>query len=371
MQNALGLARQGLGRVAPNPSVGCVIVSGSGDILASARTQDGGRPHAEAAAFDILHARFGARVDEVLQGASLYVTLEPCAHYGQTPPCAQLIADSNVARVVIAAQDPDPRVSGKGIEILKAAGKVVEYGLLADEALEINKGFFLRFDQDLPRPLVSLKIAATMDGKIATVTGDSQWITSPEARAYGHLLRLQHDGIVIGKNTLLSDNPRLNCRFGGVELDDEYAHPVPIIMNRGGQVAQALQMHRFVRKPILVTDEKPDVMPAQSMMFDHLPCGTDILGMLKALAQEHGMTRIIVEGGAQVIGAFLKSGLWDRLYFFQAPSFIGGDGLDGVSSLEIKLLKDKVDFRNKEKIMLGDNMLHVFEKKLGILGEKG
>jgi diaminohydroxyphosphoribosylaminopyrimidine deaminase / 5-amino-6-(5-phosphoribosylamino)uracil reductase len=207
MRAALALARRSLGRTWPNPSVGCVIVR-DGCVIARGRTQKGGRPHAEADA--LAHAR------ESLKGATVYVTLEPCSHHGRTPPCADALVTAGIARVVSALEDPDPRVKGQGHARLKAAGITVEVGEGAAQAAEINAGFLLRVREG--RPLFHLKLAGSLDGRIATASGESKWITGEAARADGQRLRATHDAILIGAATAAADDPELTCRLPGLAL---------------------------------------------------------------------------------------------------------------------------------------------------------
>ena len=204
MRAALALARRGVGNTWPNPSVGCVIVK-DGRVVGRAVTAPGGRPHAEPAALD----RAGAQA----RGATAYVTLEPCCHWGRTPPCTDALIAAGIARVVIAARDPDPRVNSHGIAKLRDAGIVVEEGLLADEAREIVAGFHMRMKAG--RPLVTLKLASTLDGRIATRAGESQWITGAPARRAAHALRGRHDAVLVGVGTVVADDPDLTCRLAG------------------------------------------------------------------------------------------------------------------------------------------------------------
>ena len=197
MHAALALAERGLGRVAPNPAVGCVLVR-DGAILARGWTQAGGRPHAEAEAL--------ACAGDAARGATAYVSLEPCAHHGVTPPCADALIGAGVARVVIAAGDPDPRTNGAGLARLRQAGIAVTTTVLARQAQALNAGFILKVRQN--RPLVSAKLAVSLDGRVATPTGESQWVTGEAARRHGHLERARHDAIMIGAGTLRADNPK-------------------------------------------------------------------------------------------------------------------------------------------------------------------
>ena len=195
MRAALALARRGLGNTWPNPAVGCVIVN-EGRVVGRGWTQRGGRPHAETEAL--------ARAGSAATGATAYVTLEPCSHHGKTPPCAEALIGARIARVVAAVEDPDPRVSGAGIARLRDAGVEVETGLCAEEAAELNAGFFCRVTHG--RPLVTLKLATSLDGRIATANGESRWITGPAARERAHLLRATHDAVLVGTGTAFADD---------------------------------------------------------------------------------------------------------------------------------------------------------------------
>ena len=204
MRSALALARRGLGNTWPNPSVGCVVVK-DGRVVGRAVTAPGGRPHAEPAALDMAGA--------AARGATVYVTLEPCCHWGRTPPCTDALIDAGVARVVIATRDPDPRVDGAGIARLRAAGIAVDEGVLQAEADEVAAGFRARVRHG--RPLVTLKLASTLDGRIATRSGESRWITGEAARRAAHALRGRHDAVMVGVGTVLADDPELTCRLPG------------------------------------------------------------------------------------------------------------------------------------------------------------
>ncbi|MEP5152674.1 bifunctional diaminohydroxyphosphoribosylaminopyrimidine deaminase/5-amino-6-(5-phosphoribosylamino)uracil reductase RibD, partial [Planktotalea sp.] len=217
MKMALSLARRGLGRVWPNPAVGCVIVK-DGRIVGRGRTQDGGRPHAERVAL--------AQAGAAAKGATAYVTLEPCSHHGKTSPCSHALIDAGIARVVAAMEDSDPRVSGLGFQQLRDAGIEVDTGLCAEEAARDNAGFFLK--TEMGRPLVTLKLALTLDGRIATRTGDSQWITGPQARREVHALRARHDAVLVGAGTARADDPSLTVRDMGIARQ-----PLRIVAARG------------------------------------------------------------------------------------------------------------------------------------------
>ncbi len=218
MNAALALARRGLGRTWPNPAVGCVIVK-DGRVVGRGWTQPGGRPHAETEALD--------RAGTLADGATLYTSLEPCSHHGKTPPCADAVINAGIARVVMAIEDSDPRVKGTGLARLRAAGVTVDIGIGAAEATEINAGFLMRLATG--RPLVTLKLATTLDGKIAMASGESRWITGEPARRRAHLLRASHDAVMIGIGTAIADDPELTCRLPG--MADR--HPVRIVVDPG------------------------------------------------------------------------------------------------------------------------------------------
>src|ERR1700720_3115378 len=236
MRTALALARRGLGTVWPNPAVGCVIV-GNARVVGRGWTQPGGRPHGETEAL--------RRAGEAAGGASAYVSLEPCCHWGRTPPCTDALIAAGVRRVVVALEDPDPRVAGEGLRRLRAAGLDVEAGLCATEAAEINAGFLsrLRFG----RPLVTLKLATSLDGRIATASGESRWITGAPARERAHLLRATHDAILVGTDTVIADNPELTCRLPGLAGHS----PVRVALDR--QLRIPLDAHLVAEAPAVPT----------------------------------------------------------------------------------------------------------------------
>lgn len=351
MGAALSLARRGLGRVWPNPSVGCVILDKSGTVVGRGFTQPGGRPHAETEA--LRQAGAAAR------GGTAYVTLEPCAHHGKTPPCAEALIAAGIARCVIALQDPDPRVAGGGIAKLQQAGCKVELGLLKDAAHEVTAGFLSRVEQG--RPLVTLKLATTLDGRIATRAGHSQWITGPEARQYGHLLRATHDAILVGSGTALADNPSLTCRLPG--LADR--SPVRVVLDRRLRLQPDSVLVRTAHEvPVwLVTGNQhaEDKLSAyRGLGVEVLPlAGTDPREILAALGQR-GLTRLLVEGGSQVAAAFLQAGLVDRLAWMRASGILGGDGLPAIAGLAIDQLADMQRFQLSSARRLGGDYLETY-----------
>lgn len=358
MRTALALARRGLGRTAPNPAVGCVLVAGD-TVLARGWTQPGGRPHAEAEAL----AKAGARA----RGATAYVTLEPCSHFGKTPPCAGALIAAGVARVVVACGDPDPRVSGRGLEMLRQAGIVVDEGLLRAEAEALNEGFFLRIR--LGRPMVTLKLATSLDGRLAAYTGHSQWITGPAARAMGHLLRAEHDAILIGVNTAIADDPALTCRLPGladrsplrVVMDGRLRLPLTSVLVRTAQTV-----------PTLLFCLQAGLDEARAEAFrtcgvQVVPVAADTAGQPDAVAVmaalgERGITRVLVEGGARIAAALIQADLVDRIAWFRAPMIIGGDGLPAMAALGLARVDVAPRFSRLDILPLDTDMLETLRR---------
>jgi diaminohydroxyphosphoribosylaminopyrimidine deaminase/5-amino-6-(5-phosphoribosylamino)uracil reductase len=354
MAAALSLARRGLGRVWPNPAVGCVIVK-DGIVVGRGWTQPGGRPHAESEAL--------AMAREAARGATAYVTLEPCAHHGQTPPCAQALASAGLARVVVATGDPDPRVDGGGIEALRAAGIAVETGLLEVEAQAVNAGFLSRIERG--RPFVQLKVASTLDGRIATHSGASHWITSQAARAWGHRLRATADAVMIGSGTALADDPVLTCRLPGMEDRS----PVRVVMDRRlrlpltAKLVQTAAVHRT----ILITGDRA----AAERLSAFEMAGIEVLALpdgeagvapdtaLEALAGL-GLTRVLVEGGSHLAAALVRADLVDEIRWFRAPSLIGGDGLAALTAFGIDTPDAARRYTRVAAAPVGDDLAEVY-----------
>jgi diaminohydroxyphosphoribosylaminopyrimidine deaminase/5-amino-6-(5-phosphoribosylamino)uracil reductase len=319
MRHALMLAERGLGVVAPNPAVGCVIVQG-GVVVGRGWTQRGGRPHAEAVA--LKQAGGAAR------GATAYVTLEPCAHLGQTPPCAAALIEAGVSAVVAAVEDPDPRVSGRGFALLRAAGVAVETDALREEAAALNAGFFLRIAKQ--RPLVTLKMALSADNKSARAPGGGQWITGAQARRFGHLLRARHDAILVGIETVLADDPDLTCRIPGLEDRS----PTRVVLDSRLRLPLGAKLVRTAGKvPLVVYTTGEDgagasLVAAGADVVRVAPDaqGRSELGAVLGELAGRGITRLLVEGGATVEDAFLSQGFADRLEIFRAPVAAGEGG---------------------------------------------
>lgn len=350
MAHALGLARRGLGRVWPNPAVGCVIVAG-GAVVGRGWTQPGGRPHAETVAL--------ARAGAAARGATAYVTLEPCAHHGRTPPCADALVAAGIARVVSAITDPDPRVAGAGHARLEAAGVTVETGLLAAEAAAMQKGFLLRIAEG--RPMVTLKLAMSLDGRIATARGESRWITAPEARRATHTLRASHDAVMIGAGTARADDPSLTVRGLGV------AHqPVRIVAARWLDLPEGGALARTAREvPVWLlhgpeADESRRALwreaGAELIECDAGEAGLDPAAMLAALGGR-GLTRVLCEGGGRLAAALLRAGLVDEIVVFTAGLALGGDALAAIAALGLERLDAAARFRLAEVRPVGPDVV--------------
>ena len=355
MRAALGLAQRELGNVWPNPAVGCILLKAR-RVIGRGWTLPGGRPHAEAEAL--------GRAGDGARGAVAYVTLEPCAHHGETPPCADALAAAGITRAVIALEDPDPRVGGRGVGLLRDAGVDVVVGVCAGEAEELNAGFLMRVTQG--RPLVTLKCATTLDGRIATRDGASRWITGEPARARAHGLRARHDAVMIGVGTALADDPELTCRLPGLE----HRSPVRIVVDSRLRLA-------LTSKLVQSADEVPVWVITLSgsdreRRRTYLDCGLEVIEVvadddgnldLSAALQVlggRGLTRVLVEGGGRLAAALLRAGLVDRLAWFRAPAVIGGDGVPVAAAFGVDELGRAPAFRRLSVAAVGDDLLETY-----------
>lgn len=347
MALALQLGRRGMGRVWPNPAVGCVIVN-HGRIVGRGWTQDGGRPHAEVVAL--------AQAGEDARGATVYVTLEPCAHHGKTPPCAEALIAAGVARVVIAVGDPDPRVAGRGIALLEQAGIAVETGLLADQARADHAGFLSRITAG--RPFVTLKLAGTLDGRIATASGESQWITGPEARRAVHMMRARHDAVLVGAGTLRADDPALSVRGLGITRQ-----PVRVVVSRAVKLPLTSQLAQTARQsPVWICHgAEADVADWLALGAVSLPCAVragqvEPEAMMQTLASA-GITRVFCEGGGMLAASLLGAGLVDDLVVMTAGCAIGAEGTPALAAMGIGRLADAPRFALQDLARLGDDVM--------------
>ena len=356
MRAALALGRQGAGRCAPNPAVGCVLVRG-GRLIARARTADGGRPHAEAAA---LAAAGGAA-----RGATAYVTLEPCAHMGRGGPCADALVAAGIARAVVAMADPDPRTAGRGLERLRAAGIAVTTGVRAAEAARDHAPFLTRILRRRPR--VTLKLAASLDGRIATAAGESRWITGPEARRHVHALRLRSDAVMVGAGTARADDPDLTARGMGA-----VPQPLRVVLSRRLDVPPASRLGRTAREvPVLMVHgpgapaESVAAWEAAGASCHAVEAGPDgdlpPAAVLAALGAQ-GVNALLVEGGGGLAASLLSAGLVDELHVFSAGLLLGADGLPCVGPLRLAALADAPRWTLRELRSVGADALHVWTR---------
>lgn len=359
MRAALALAARGLGRVWPNPAVGCVLLSPDRHVIARGWTQPGGRPHAETEAL--------RRAGAAARGATAFVSLEPCSHHGKTPPCSEALIAAGIARCVVAMEDPDPRVQGRGIEMLRAAGIAVTSGLLAAEAADLNAGFLLRITKG--RPLVTLKIATTLDGRIALANGESRWITGETARARVHLMRAQHDAILIGSGTAAADDPELTCRLPG--LEDR--RPVRILLDRDLSLSLAAKL--VVSAAVHPTWIVAGAGAIAARGKDYRAAGVELVeGTLDGGGRLHletvmrelgrrGLTRLLVEGGSRLATALLAQDLVDRLSWFRSPGVIGGEGIPAFAPLSLARLTEMPRFQRMAVETLGEDLLESYKRR--------
>jgi diaminohydroxyphosphoribosylaminopyrimidine deaminase / 5-amino-6-(5-phosphoribosylamino)uracil reductase len=346
MRLALELAELGLGGVHPNPLVGAVLVK-DGLLVGRGAHRSFGGPHAEIFALD--EAGVNAR------DATLYVTLEPCCHYGKTPPCTDRIIAAGVRRVVYAVEDPNPQVCGQGAARLRAAGIEVEDGLLRDFAEQQNE-LFLTFARRRT-PFVELKLAMSLDGRIATKTGDATWITGEASRIEGHRLRRKHAAIVVGVATVIRDDPQLTVRH--VEGRD----PVPIVLDSTGRIPLHATLLHTPSRAVVATCAMPEPVEkriaATGARVWRLPADRgriSIHALLQRMAEDH-LTSLLVEGGGEVAASFLEAGVVDKVSFFYAPILIGGrDAVPGVGGAGIGRMADALRLERVETRSLGEDL---------------
>jgi diaminohydroxyphosphoribosylaminopyrimidine deaminase/5-amino-6-(5-phosphoribosylamino)uracil reductase len=352
MQRAIELATQARGRTSPNPMVGAVIVK-DGKIIGEGYHKKAGTPHAE------IHAL--AAAGNEARGATLYVSLEPCCHHGRTPPCTEAIINSGIKRVVIAALDPNPKVAGGGLQRLKKAGIDAEFGLMQEAAMELNAVFFKYIQRALP--YVALKTAMTLDGKIAAGSGDSRWITGPEARQHVHQLRNIYDAIMVGIGTVLADNPRLNTRLQEgqgrdpvrVIIDNQLDLPVNSIIAQSSREQPSLVFcgkeideHKAselsrLGVEIIKTDLENGLVPLQEVL---------------AILAQREISSILVEGGAELNASLIEQGLVDKFYWFIAPKIIGGrEAKSPVGGSGYQFMREALELSIRDIKSLGRDIL--------------
>lgn len=350
MRRAIELAKNATGRTSPNPMVGAVIVR-DGRIIAEGWHRKAGTPHAEVHALNM--------AGELAKGATLYVSLEPCAHYGRTGPCAKAVVEAGISRVVVAMTDPNPQVAGKGIAILQQAGIQVDVGLLEQEARELNEVFLKWMTTGLP--FVAMKTAMSLDGKIATATGQSQWITNEASRYETHRLRDIYDCILVGSNTALMDDPSLTTRL----RDCQGHNPIRIVVDSHARLPLNAKMLTDHAAPVIVavTEQAPaeKLVQLQASGAEIITAGAgphvDLTSLMRQLG-ERKLASVFVEGGGTVNYALLEAGLVDRVYAFIAPKLIGGrqalTPVEGEGFGELAQAPELTDIRIRQ---LGDDVL--------------
>lgn len=344
MTVALHLAKRGLGHVAPNPAVGCVLVK-DGMPVGRGWTQSGGRPHAETEAL--------ARAGERARGSTAYVTLEPCSHYGKTGPCATALIEAGVIRAVVSIEDPDPRVAGRGLAMLRQSGIQVDVGLGAEEARRINAGFLSH--RQVQRPLVTLKLATSLDGRIATQAGESKWITGPEARADAHLLRSRHDAVLVGIGTVLADDPRLTVRLPGI-----VKQPLRVVLDGKGRLPSDAALCDGSARTLQIVDHALDPLAGPHgvtrVCVSSSPTGLSIPDCLTVMADQD-VTRVMIEGGGQVAAAFLNADVVDHIVWYRAGLVLGASGRTGIGALSMTALSAMPRFDLIERRRVGPDFV--------------
>ncbi|NTW52180.1 MAG: bifunctional diaminohydroxyphosphoribosylaminopyrimidine deaminase/5-amino-6-(5-phosphoribosylamino)uracil reductase RibD [Chlorobiaceae bacterium] len=350
MRRCLELAARGAGMVSPNPMVGSVVVH-QGRIIGEGWHQRYGEAHAE------VNAIGSVREPELLPESVLYVNLEPCSHFGKTPPCADLIVGSNIRRVVVGCLDPHDKVAGKGIATLEAAGIDVTVGVLEDESERLNEAFITSHRKG--RPFVALKIAQTLDGRIATALGASKWITGPDSRTEVHRLRSRYDAVLSSSSTIIADDAELTVRHC------DGRHPIRVLLDRRLQVPIEAKVFNDQAETIVFAaadaSEPCRIKQLNERDIDVVTVGQSgsglDLGEVFAELHRRKVLSVMVEGGSRLCAALVRARLVDKYYVFVAPKFFGGDGLPSFSSLDVVHPEHPVRFRFAGCTMFGDDLL--------------
>jgi len=359
---ALHVAHRMLGRTAPNPAVGAVIADEStGEVIARGWTQQGGRPHAEGHALSLAGER--------ARGQTMYVSLEPCSHHGRTPPCANAIVAAGMRRVVCAIEDPNPEIAGRGFAVLRAAGVAVDLGLCAEEARWMAAGHILRMTRD--RPFVQLKIAVSADGLIAPGDGAPHWVTGPEARRFAHILRARADAILVGRKTVADDNPELTCRLPGLEGRS----PRRVILDANFRTLPTAKMLQTAEDvPVTIFGDTRSVAPPypRGVEVRRMPASPDgrlsLAVALESLAAE-GVTRVLVEGGPTIAGAFLAADLVDEVVIGHGTEALGSKGRMPVGDQGLEILGQAERWQLVDEHGIGADRLTVHRRNGRFTGE--
>lgn len=355
MYLALRLAKRAEGMTSPNPLVGAIAVK-EGEIIGKGYHRKAGLPHGEIEAF--LDAE---RKGHNLKGSTLYVTLEPCCHTGKrTPPCVDAIIEKGISKLVVGTLDLNPNVGGKGINILREKGIEVKAGVLENRCREINEAFFKYIATGMP--FITLKLAATLDGKIATFTGDSKWIGSETQRKYVHELRNRVDAILVGIETVIQDDPQLTVRLG----KKAHHQPTPVVLDSKLRIPIGTKLLSLHKSPIIATTtsagspgkvEDLEKMGARVLFVDQEKNGrVDVLNLVKKLGESE-ITSVLVEGGSETAASFLKNGIVDKIVFFYVPKIIGSEGVSMVGKLNISEVKDALSIKKIRVKTIGEEFI--------------
>lgn len=350
MRSAISLAARGLGNAFPNPAVGCLLVKDN-LVIGRGWTQPGGRPHAETEALK--------QAGTLAEGATAYVTLEPCAHVGKTPPCSGALVDAKIERLVVAVGDPDPRVNGLGLNIMRLAGISVIEDVCRDEAWLANRGFFLTQTQD--RPMFTLKLATDKDSNIPGPDegGDDKWITSPEARKRGHLLRSNHDAVLFGIGTVLSDDPEYTCRLSGLE----HTSPIRVVIDSQLRLPLSAKLLKTLDiAPVWVicgrnAPERPDLEKLGVKVICAPQSQPDLDWVAKELCK-HQLSRVLIETGPTLTNAFLKADLVDEVSWFRSNKTLGIGAVAGFD----KKIWEKLELDRVAVLQAGSDRLELYAK---------
>ncbi len=346
MRRALALATRGRGRTSPNPMVGCVIVH-DGEVVGEGCHERVGGPHAEVRAID------GVPGGDI-EGATVYVTLEPCTHYGRTPPCVDLLLQHKPARVVIAMEDPNPKVSGRGVAALREGGIHVVVGVLAEEAAALNEVYLHHMRTG--RPFVTAKCAMSLDGKIATHTGHSRWVTGEVARRRVHEMRNEVDAILVGSRTLMLDDPSLTTRLDGPDVRD----PVRVILDADEYLdanRKVFNLDSAAPTWVAVCDDREYGFAEQTIHVPRGPGGVDMAGLMDELGKRE-IASLLIEGGGTTIASAFEAGIVDKVSFFIAPKIVGGhEAVTPVEGRGVATMDEAIQLENMQVTPLGEDLL--------------
>jgi len=356
MQRALELAELGRGFVSPNPMVGCVITK-NGEIIAEGYHEKFGGPHAEVNAI--------SKVDGDLSGCDAYVTLEPCSHFGKTPPCADLLIERKPDKVIIAMEDPNPKVSGRGVAKLKAAGIEVIVGVAEEEARELNRTFITNMTEN--RPYITAKFAQTLDGFMAQSDNGSKWISGEESRKYVHKLRAEVNGIMVGSGTVRHDDPKLNVRLADGEDPTRIIITSNLDIPQGSQVltdelAKEMTIVVCNNETDLVRIEAVKSMGVKVLVSEKLDSANALKNIMAQLYSEYNLGHILLEGGSGLFSSFYEANMIDEIISFQAPKIIG-QGLSPFDKIKPVKLTDAARYKLHSTQKSGDDVMSVWRKK--------